>query len=256
MLEKEIFDVKLDDARIGVSLWNLQGPLYSSGGGDVFKAASVIKLAILIELFRRFAAGGLNPEQRLEVHPEDIVDGGFLCEAGAGREFSLRELARIMICASDNTASNMLVNLLGMEAVNKAAAEAGAEKTVLRRLFMYPPVNGENETCAEDCVKLLRCIYSGALFGEPFRSEALEMLRRQMFIEKIPARLPASWKIGNKTGELDGIRHDAAIIETDAGEVLFLAILTESSEAPWKIDFEIGRLAEKLCAKFKPAANI
>lgn len=213
---------------------------------QVYAAASVIKLAILIELFRHFQDYGLDPQQTIMVEPKDIVWGaGVLPECGVGHCFSLRELARLMIVVSDNTASNLLLDYLGMETVNGLLNRLGLKHTWLRRKFMYPNDNGDNQTCARDCVQLLSDLYGNEILHGPWREEALEILARQQYLEKIPLLLPEKAVLGNKTGELEGVRHDAAIINA-GGQVWALAILTRQVSECWRADLAMGKLAAKL----------
>lgn len=212
---------------------------------EVFPAASVIKLAILGELFRRFQESSLNPETMVTVRTHGLVEGaGVLFECGAGKQFSLRELARLMIVVSDNEASNMLIDLLTPQAINHYCHIAGAEQTLLARRFMdFSHPQRENTLTAYDALQLMQPFCDTSLLNTQWAREALDILHRQQFIEKIPSRLCDCCYTANKTGELDGVRHDVAYIKY--GTVVFsLAVLTRNVEKSWEADAAIGELAE------------
>ena len=112
-------------------------PLVLRNEQEIFPAASLIKLFILWELFRRHETGELDLSQRVTLKTQDKVAGfGVLKELGAGLQPSLHDLAMLMIILSDNVATNILIDLLGMESVNQTARRLGAGQSVLARRMM------------------------------------------------------------------------------------------------------------------------
>ncbi len=232
-------------AQAAVVLQPLDGsPCWSHRPDEVFPAASVVKVPILLELFRRFQAGELDPEARVTVRARDVVRGaGVLFELHPGLRLSLRDLARLMIVVSDNTASNLLLDRLGLPAVNALLGSLGAASTAVNRKFMHMPgPAGDNVTTAADCARIMKALWEGRVLQDPWREEALEILRRQQYREKIPMMLPISAVVGNKTGELDGVRHDVGIVE-DRGKSFILAVLTRDGREPWEVDNRIARIS-------------
>ncbi len=232
-------------ARAAVVLQSLDGSVaWSLRPDEVFPAASVVKVPILLELFRRFQSGELDPETRVTVRARDLVRGaGVLFELHPGLRLSLRDLARLMIVVSDNTASNLLLDRLGLPAINALLKHLGATRTALNRRFMQVPgPAGDNVTTASDCARILRALWEGRVVQGTWREEALETLRRQQYREKIPMMLPLGAVVGNKTGELDGVRHDIAVVE-NRGRAWVLAVLTRDGREPWEVDNRIARIS-------------
>ena len=232
-------------ARAAVALQPLDGAeSWTHLPDEVFPAASLMKLPILMELFRRFQEGALDPEAKVTVRKKDLVRGaGILFELHPGLRLTLRDLARLMIVVSDNTASNLLLDQVGFEAVRALLARLGASRTTLNRKFMHEPgPAGDNLTTAADCVRIMRALWEGEVLEGTWREEALDILRRQQYREKIPMMLPISAVVANKTGELDGVRHDLALVE-DKGKAWILAVLTREGREPWEVDRRIARLA-------------
>ena len=195
---------------------------------DKFHAASIIKVPILIELFRHCEKNCLSLDKTLILQANNIVDGaGVLQELHTGLKLTLNDLARLTIVVSDNTASNMLIDLLGFEAINNFIESVGLTGTRLNKTFMTPLKSPEmyNYTNAADMLTLLENLYKGKLLSKKFTNEVLSIMSRQQYREKIPKYLPENLTISNKTGEVSGVRHDIAII-SDKNLAYGIAVLT------------------------------
>jgi beta-lactamase class A len=150
------------------------------------------------------------------------------------RSYSLAELCRLMMVVSDNTASNACLRQVGMGRLNEFFDGRGYEARV-RRYFMSPVVAGkDNEMTAESAALMLDDLYAGRGLSDELRDFAVGCLRRQQFREKIPLMLPPELLVGHKTGELEGVRHDAAVVEAKAPYIV--VIFTADGEAPWLVD--------------------
>jgi len=196
--------------------------------GEIFPAASIIKVPILIEFFRQIEKGILDPEEKVRVLKKDHAGGaGIIFELHEGVELTLMDLARLMIVISDNSATNILISRLGFEKINLFMKEAGMTASCLKR-FMMVPYGPEEENCivVGDIIILLENLLSGKLLSSEYTGEAINILKRQQYNEKIPLYLPENLEIAHKTGELQGVRHDAGIIYFP-GNPYLLCILTK-----------------------------
>lgn len=178
-------------------------------------------------------------DDSLTLTADQVVGGaGVLFELESERSFTLAELCRLMMVVSDNTASNACLRQVGMERLNHFFENRGYEAEV-QRYFMSPVVDGkDNRMSAESAARILSDLYRGRGLNEELREFAVGCLRRQQYREKIPLMLPPTISVGHKTGELDGVRHDAAVIETEVPYVLVL--LTAEGSAPWLVDHAIA----------------
>lgn len=203
--------------RAGIVFYDLQlgrGVYYRER--DRFESASLVKLPVLVELYHRFHSGEARPADRLLFEERFRVGGsGVIRKGPSGVRFRLDELARLMIVESDNAATDMLLEHLGMEAIEQRMRELGLEDTtVRRRIFDFAAIEAgrDNLTTPYDVFRLLRGMARGDLPG----SEAmLEILRGQRRRDMIPARLPEQVPVAHKTGELRGVLHDAGIVDED-----------------------------------------
>ncbi|HBM97398.1 TPA: hypothetical protein DD394_07950 [bacterium UBP9_UBA11836] len=212
-----------------------------------FRAASTIKIPIVAALFYEAMHKRLNLADLVAISEADIVEGGILCEVGVGRHFSWRELARLAIVISDNSASNLIIKKLGFTFINSFIKDIlQAHHTVLNRYFMASPQEmGENYTTARDLALIMASLWQGRILDKSYNDEFWAILSRQQFIEKLPSRILGQVKSYNKTGELDdGARHDAAVF-TYKSHAWGLVALTDQQKLPaWQIDWAMGAWSE------------
>lgn len=211
----------------------------------IFPAASIVKVPILLEYFRQIEQDSLYPEEIIVFREKDVVKGaGILLEMHRGLELTLKDLVTLMIVISDNTASNMMLDRLGMDNVNAFMKTLELMDTVIGRKFMIDPnaMFSKNFTSTKDMVKLYDLLYNGKVLNEKHTSEAIEILSRQQYREKIPLLLPKKLKIAHKTGEISGVRHDCAIILHNE-KPYTLCVLTEELPDVIKADNLIAELS-------------
>ena len=188
-------------------------------------AASVIKLPILTEVFRRFDEGTLDPDQPVTIREEDKLPScGALNYLHAGLQVTLRDLAVLMIILSDNTATNLLIDLLGQDAINRQIRRLGLQNTRLERPLFRPDLAAkglENRVSAGDMASLLKRLYRGELASPKADREMMTILADQRLNGKLPFYLHSRGiKMAHKTGEDDGITHDVGLILGDRPAVL------------------------------------
>lgn len=188
-------------------------------------AASIIKIPIMIEAFRRFESGEMD---RNAVHilkeEEKKPSCGALNRMHAGLRVTMRDLVDLMIVLSDNTATNIMIDYLGVDAVNQTMRSFGATVSTLRRK-LFDPVGSaaglRNCVCTGEIGMLLEKMYRGELIGFAADAEMLDILKNQKLNGKFPFFLkPRGIKCAHKTGEDDGITHDAGVIFAEKPFVL------------------------------------
>ena len=221
---------------------------FSFNGGELFPAASLIKLPILWELYRRFQLGESQPDEKAILRQRVKVDGcGILKELHDGLEVTLRDLATLMIVLSDNTATNMLIEKLGMDSINATCEKLGMKNTVLSRIMMdYEAAKRgrDNLTTPEDMALFFQRLLDGDELGEPFRKEMTDILLRQQCNNKIPASLPADTPFAHKTGEVPGAEHDCGILFPQDKPAVIIVMTKDLKDNAKGIEFhkELGRL--------------
>jgi beta-lactamase class A len=226
-------------ARVALSLRLADGTLVLEREPQrVQPSASIIKLPILFAMLEQVAQGRLRLEQNASLAGIERVGGtGILCQLPSVGRLTLAELARLMIVLSDNVATNALIEMLGVEAVNDWCARAGLARTRLQRRMMDAAARAaglDNLTSAGDAAAslcwLLRDDALPAPLSAPLpaqlRAFALDLLADQRERAHFGAALPAGAMLANKTGQLPGLRHDAGILTVGEHSVV-LAVLAD-----------------------------
>ena len=184
-------------------------------------AASTIKIFLMAFMFRKFRNGDLRPEDRILLRPAQIApSAGVLSYLRDIRELSVRDLIELMIIVSDNSATNILIELAGMEALNTfLEEELGLVQTRLRRRMMDLDAiaqGQDNTTSAREAGMILERMYRGTLISPEDSREMLRVLKNQQDSSLIPWYLKEELPehtIAHKTGGLDHVVHDAALVD-------------------------------------------
>jgi beta-lactamase class A len=251
---------KVESGSLETRLQNLEGrsqarslsvAMLDLATGDVFgykadrwyHAASTIKLAVLLGLFAAFHQGRYVPEARLHVRNRfrSAFDGSAFrvqserdadseVQSAIGRTMRLAELARNMIIRSSNLATNLLLDLLGIEFLQRTLDEFGLNGIDLLRgvedeLSFENGIN--NRVTADGLVQLLRVIAEERAFSTELSRRMIDILHEQEFRSGIPAGLPSGARVAHKTGEISTIAHDAGVVYLPKRPPYIVAILTE-----------------------------
>jgi len=189
---------------------------FAINGDERMRSASMIKTLIMATLLQHEADGSISLGDSCTIRESDIVGGtGSVQSMGAGTRLSLSRLAELMISQSDNVATNVLIDRLGMGIVNDEGARLGLGQTVLARKMMdtaAAAAGRENYTSASDQARILRLVASGDLVSPEASQAALAWLKEQEDSEGIAQGVPSGTVVAHKTGTLDSVRHDGAIV--------------------------------------------
>jgi len=208
-----------------------------------FHAASTIKVAILLGVYAAIHRGWLLPHSRLHVRNRftSAVDGQLFhvsaerdanpeVQAAIGKMLRISDLALHMIATSSNLATNLLLDLVGLETVQRALDELGIDGIDVRRgvedeRAFEAGIN--NRVTADGLVQLLRIIAEERAFTPELSRGMLDLLHAQEFRNGIPARLPNAVRVAHKTGDISTIAHDAGVVYPPGRRPYVVAILTE-----------------------------
>lgn len=176
-----------------------------------FVSASMIKLAVLCEYMHAVDNGQLDPADRVTLKNMNVVGGTGLIQTERHASYSYDELCRYMIMYSDNTATNVLINKLGQDAINERVQALGCKNTSLNRQLMALNTNTENWISARDAAAILYKIKNGTAASSAMCAKALEYLSKQTDNEGM-AECISSGAFAHKTGSLRSMRHDGGIV--------------------------------------------
>ena len=247
------------NGRLGVAAKNLRtGERVEFQADVVFPTASMIKLPIQVELMRQVEAGHRRLDEVLEVREEDRVGGsGVLRHLSAGLRLPVRDLAFLMMNVSDNVATNILIDLVGRENVNRMLQAEGLGAIELRNKidFRYawddPAHLGVGTPCA--FAELMERVYHARIVGPAAREEMLrtmggvgaERLGRYLPLQPYAAELrQRGYHVGEtvnlagKTGALIGIRGHVAVVYGDHTEFIVAAMTDGSRDLSWGVEHD------------------
>jgi beta-lactamase class A len=237
------------DAVIGVAIVDLtdQRSFYLNADA-IYPTASTIKIAVLAELYRQNERGsGAKLADLYTVNAKDGVGTeGILQSMSAGvSRITNHDLALLMVSLSDNSATNVLIDRVGMDNVNNWLAQLGLERTRLRRhmLDVKAAEEGrENTSTPRELITMLQALHAGRVFNKKTTEDFFKMLSTQKS-SYIPRLLPADLVIANKPGSLDAVRNDAGIVFVP-GRPFAIAVMTTFSNDDIAAEQCIARIAK------------
>jgi len=198
----------VEDLQTGRAIvWNENQPL---------PAGSIIKLPIAVSLFEQELAGKIQLDAEVVLKPADKADGsGVLKRVRSGTRLTVANLVELMLQRSDNTATNILTDLLGLEEINGSCRRQGLTATCMPRYIMDLAARDnrvENYTSAADMARLLKALYGRRILDPPTSAQLLDILKGQHVRDRLPRYLPRGVVIAHKTGLMKDACHDVGIL--------------------------------------------
>lgn len=235
--EPGTFAIAVNDPISGFD-WNV--------GSRPMRSASLIKILIMVEAFEQFKTMQLSPDTSIAFEETDRVGGaGLLQELPAGTSRTVLELIELMIAESDNIATNLLIDRIGMANINARINALGCADTVLNRRMMdfeAAEAGRENLTSVTDVNRVLTRLHNADCVSSDADSSMCAILGRQTDRCKIPLLLPPLAACQHKTGELPGAEHDAGIILTPKGAYI-LTIMSDNLTDPERGRQAVARIS-------------
>ncbi|MBW3542534.1 MAG: serine hydrolase [Planctomycetes bacterium] len=241
--------------KVAVAVRHLgSGESYTHRGDEPMPTASLIKVAVMIEAYRRSETGELDLNRTVTLRDEDKVQGSGILTPhfSAGTTLSVRDLVRLMIAWSDNTATNLVLDQVGLEAVNDGMQSLDCPNTrihakVFRGETSIDPERskrfGLGSTTAGEMLSLLERLHGGEIVSKAASAAMLEHLAACQDRAKLPRDLPAGTKVAHKTGSVSAVRTDAGIVNSPSGPIAICVLTAENEDRRWTDE----NAAEKLC---------
>jgi beta-lactamase class A len=212
------------DGVMGVAILDLSdGRILLRDADRVFPTASSIKIAILLELYRQDQEARVGAKRTAKLDdiytfdPRDLVDDSqIMAGLSAGvTHVTNHDLAQFMVAVSDNAATNVLIDRVGMQNVNATLRSLGLTKTMLRRKMMDVAAarhGDENVSTPQEMARLLELIYKGKPLDKELTDEFIKQLKTLKKDSYLSYELPVDVELADKPGTLDGVRTDSGIV--------------------------------------------
>jgi beta-lactamase class A len=249
--------VRAHKGRVAVAVKHLRtGESFALHADEPMSTASLIKFPVMIEAYRQAAAKRIDLNRALILKQQDKVPGsGVLTNHFSdGARFPLRDAVRLMIALSDNTATNLVLDSIGLGATAATMEKLGYPNTKIHSKVFRPDTSvfperskqfGLGSTTALEMVRLCEAVYRKQLVTPEACEEMLEHLRACEDRDKFPKLLPSQTKVAFKTGSLAEVRTAAGIIEWPAGPVALCVLSSENEDHRWVPD----NAGNRLCAE-------
>lgn len=250
-IEAIIANAEESGTRIGLCATLPDGRRIEHRQNEQFITASTIKIAIMIELYRRVDAGTSQLSEVYALRKEDVCIGsGIMQGLQIGTELTLGDVCYLMMSISDNTATNVLIDHVGMEAVNTTMRELGLKDAVLARKMRGGPAvagEGENLGTPAEFALLISTILDGKAASAESCMAMLETLKTQANSRRIGRYVPAGMEWGSKTGSHTTTVNDVGFVMTKDGP-LVLAIFIEGAADVVAGEIFISKIAREALA--------
>lgn len=213
-------------------------------GSSTVPAASTIKLPILVAFFQAVDDGRITVDQALAMQASQIAQGsGDMQTQPPGTRYTALEVATQMIINSDNTATNMMIDLLGGPTeLNQQFAAWGLTATVLNNPL--PDVEGTNTTSTEDLVRMVAHIHKGEILSLRSRDRVFNILQRTYNKNLLPAGASETAISYNKTGNIGEVLGDVALMDLPNGKRYAIAALVQRPDNDGRAQELIRRISQ------------
>ena len=215
-------------------------------------SASLIKVPILSAVLAKVHREKRSLTEILPIAPSDYVEFSVVTEQQL-TSITLLEALSWMMMTSDNTATNVCIRYVGMDACNAYFTEQGWHATTLRRYMMDTASRAagiDNTTSAADCAAVFTALYNGDLLNGEMNAIALDLLCKQRHADCLRRYIAEDIVIAHKTGELDDVVHDAGIFYLPHRHYFLAILLTDVKEVEEAKQY-IGRLSKAIYAGYK-----
>ncbi len=254
--------VKAHKGKVAVAVKNLKtGESFYLNADNAMPTASLIKLPVMVETYWQASEGKVKLDTTITLKKDDKVPGSGILTShfSDGATFPLKDAVRLMIVFSDNTATNLVLDQIGIPSTNPRMEKLGLKETKINAKVFKPETRIDQErgkkyglgsTTAKDMVQLLELIDAGKVVSPEACKEMLGHLKACDDKEKMTRLLPTGTVVAHKTGSVNASKTDAGIIYTKTGPVALCVLTDENEDQRWVME----NAAQVLIAKIAKEA--
>lgn len=242
-LEKRIeAELKSYDGKMCIYADDMKGNVIAIGADEEFETASSIKTYILACLFDEIEKGNASLDDMITYEESHVVDGsGVLCSLDPGAVLRVKDAATLMIIVSDNIATNMMIDYLGLDTINACIQKLGCKDTVLHNPINFEKYDKLGTTTPRDYGSVFTRLAKHELISPEADEKMLEILKKQHYNSMITKDFPPFYmdsdntddiliRVASKSGSMDACRNDGGIIFTPYGPYVLVMLNKEFSD--------------------------
>ena len=243
-LEKRIeAEIASYDGQMAVYVDDMKGNIVAIGADEKFETASTIKTYILACLFDQIEKGNASLEEKITYKKEHFIDGsGVFRDLSFGAAMNVKDVATLMIIISDNIATNMMIDYLGLDTINACIQELGCKDTVLHNPIDFAKYDRLGTTTPRDYASIFLRLAKHELISPEADEKMLEIFKKQHYNSMITKDFPPVYMdsdntddvmihVASKSGSMDACRNDGGIIYTPYGPYVLVMLNKEFSDA-------------------------
>lgn len=249
-LEKRIAaELASYDGQMSVYVDDMRGNTIEIGIDEKFEAASTIKTYILACLFDQIEKGKASLNEVLTYKKEHYIDGsGLMRDMSFGATFTVKDAAMLMIIISDNIATNMMIDYLGLDTINACIQALGCKDTVLHNPIDFAKYEKLGTTTPRDYASMFVRLAKGELISEKASEQMRDIFRRQHYNSTLTRFFPQYFLdsedtgdeeliyVASKSGSMDACRNDGGIVHTPYGEYVIVIMNKNFSDPVYHSD--------------------
>lgn len=255
-IEAEVYNFS---GKVGVYANDFKGNVIEINADEEFETASTIKSYILAELYRQIDLGLIDEKQIIKYTEDNFVVGsGILRSLDYGVEMTVKDIATLMIIVSDNIATNMIIDLVGVDNVNKMCKDLGLTKTVLHNKIDFDKYSKLGTSTPRDYGRLFELLYKKELWSEKASESMLEIFKKQHYNTILSRDLPQYFldsentgdeelfEIASKSGSMNACRNDGGLMYTPYGGYGVVVFTKDFQDSLYYSDHESYRFGAKV----------
>ena len=249
-LEKRIAaELASYDGQMSIYVDDMRGNTIEIGIDEKFEAASTIKTYILACLFDQIEKGQASLDEVLTYKKEHYINGsGLMRDMSFGATFTVKDAAMLMIIISDNIATNMMIDYLGLDAINACIQELGCKDTILHNPIDFDKYEKLGTTTPRDYASMFVRLAKGELISEKASEQMRDIFRRQHYNSTLTRFFPQYLLdsedtgeeeliyVASKSGSMDACRNDGGIVHTPYGEYVIVIMNKNFSDPVYHSD--------------------
>ena len=244
------------NGKVAIYANDFKGNIIDINSNEKYNSASCIKVFILVELFRQVHFGIKSLDEKLKYDITNYVNGsGVIQYLTPGLELSVKDIATLMMIISDNIATNILIDYLGIDNINKTIKELGCSNTELYCKFESVEDKIFSNTTTKDYAHIFELINNCELWDESVSTQIIDILKNQFYHEMIGDGIPKVYRetenefinyIITKSGKYQSVRNDGGIISTKYGNYILTIFIKDFLDQDYLNDKNIYKKGQKI----------
>jgi len=244
------------NGKVSIYANDFKGNIVDINSNEEYNSASCIKVFILVELFRQVYVGEKSLDDKLKYNRDNYVNGsGVIQYLTPGLELSVKDIATLMMIISDNIATNIMIDYLGIDNINKTIKELGCFNTELYCKFESVEDKPFSKTTTKDYAHIFELINNYELWDKSISRQIIDILKNQFYHEMVGDGIPKVYRetenefinyIATKSGKYESVRNDGGIIATKYGNYILTIFIKDFLDQNYLNDEEIYKNGRKI----------